>query len=384
MLCTNDIEFIHVEKSYQKTQVIRDLNLSIPSGERLILLGPSGCGKSTTLRMIAGLEEITGGELHMGGRRVNEMPSGDRNIAMVFQNYALYPHMNVEDNITYALRVHKMDRAAIKKRLDTVLEILDLQPYSKRKPRELSGGQRQRVALARALVKQSPYLLLDEPLSNLDAQLRGQSRKELVKIHELYHQTFVYVTHDQVEAMTVGQRIALMNHGELQMIDTPYRVYNRPANIFTARFIGSPATNILDAQWTGSGLQILGQTVMLPECWNQLVHKSGEDALCVGIRPEHIRLQATPCTNALCGKVHYIEDYGSKYGVYVTISDTEVICICDFPPCGAGETVYFQLNPEHLHLFSRDTENSLGYPDEIPENHEITMPSVTRAGEEPA
>ena len=199
----NTIVFDHVEKTYQKNTVIRDLNLTIPAGQRLILLGPSGCGKSTTLRMIAGLEEITGGELRMGGRRVNEVPSGKRDIAMVFQNYALYPHMTVRENITYALRVHKLDRAELETRLHSVLEILGLEPYVQRKPRELSGGQRQRVALARALVKQSRYLLLDEPLSNLDAQLRVQARKELVKIHDLYQQTFVYVTHAQVEAMTV-------------------------------------------------------------------------------------------------------------------------------------------------------------------------------------
>ena len=185
----NTIIFDHVEKTYQKNTVIRDLNLTIPAGQRLILLGPSGCGKSTTLRMIAGLEEITGGELRMGDRRVNEVPSGKRDIAMVFQNYALYPHMTVRENITYTLRVHKLDRAELETRLHSVLEILGLEPYVQRKPRELSGGQRQRVALARALVKQSRYLLLDEPLSNLDAQLRVQARKELVKIHDLYQQT---------------------------------------------------------------------------------------------------------------------------------------------------------------------------------------------------
>lgn len=359
------IEFDHVEKSYQNNTVIPDLNLTIPAGERLILLGPSGCGKSTTLRMIAGLEEVTGGELRIGGRRVNEIPSGERNIAMVFQNYALYPHMSVEENIVYALRVHKMNREEMQQRLETALEILNLKPYVKRKPRELSGGQRQRVALARALVKQSPYLLLDEPLSNLDAQLRGQARKELVKIHELYHQTFIYVTHDQVEAMTVGQRIALINQGDLQMVDTPYRIYNRPANVFTARFIGSPATNILDAQWDGRALYILGQKTSLPDCWSRLIARNGEEAVYLGIRPEHIRLQAGVCENALCGQIRYIEDYGSKRGVYVAVGDTEVVCICDCPPCGAGETVSFYLDSGHIHLFSRSTEKSLGYPEEV-------------------
>ena len=371
----NTIIFDHVEKTYQKNTVIRDLNLTIPAGQRLILLGPSGCGKSTTLRMIAGLEEITGGELRMGGRRVNEVPSGKRDIAMVFQNYALYPHMTVRENITYTLRVHKLDRAELETRLHSVLEILGLEPYVQRKPRELSGGQRQRVALARALVKQSRYLLLDEPLSNLDAQLRVQARKELVKIHDLYQQTFVYVTHDQVEAMTVGQRVALMNQGVLQMVDTPYRVYNRPANIFTAKFIGSPSTNILDADWADGVLHVQGQQIRLPDCWSWLAERSGEHELCLGIRPEHIRLQAGRAENGLTGTLRYVEDYGNKRGIYVDVGGTEVVCMCDRVPCAPGETVSFQLDSDHLHLFSRTTTNSLGYPDEVTESDDAQWDS---------
>ena len=364
----NTIVFDHVEKIYQKNKVIEDLNLIIPGGQRLILLGPSGCGKSTTLRMIAGLEEISGGELRMGDRRVNEVPSGKRDISMVFQNYALYPHMTVRENITYALRVHKLDQAELNRRLQTVLEILGLEPYIERKPRELSGGQRQRVALARALVKQSRYLLLDEPLSNLDAQLRVQARKELVKIHELYGQTFVYVTHDQVEAMTVGQRVALMNQGQLQMVDTPYRVYNRPANIFTAKFIGSPSTNILDADWSDGALQILGQRITLPECWNRVVAQSKETQLCLGIRPEHVHLQAGAAENAILGTLRYVEDYGNKRGAYVSVGGTEIVCICDRLPCAPGGVVSFALDSEHIHLFSRETTQSLGYPVELDDN----------------
>ena len=361
----NTIVFDHVEKIYQKNKVIEDLNLTIPAGQRLILLGPSGCGKSTTLRMIAGLEEISGGELRMGDRRVNEVPSGKRDISMVFQNYALYPHMTVRENITYALRVHKLEQQELNRRLQTVLEILGLEPYIERKPRELSGGQRQRVALARALVKQSRYLLLDEPLSNLDAQLRVQARKELVKIHELYKQTFVYVTHDQVEAMTVGQREALVNQGQLQMVDTPYRVYNRPANIFTAKFIGSPSTNILDADWSDGALRILGQRITLPDCWNRVAAQSGETQLCLGIRPEHVHLQAGAAENAILGTLRYVEDYGNKRGAYVSVGDTEIVCICDRLPCAPGGVVSFALDSEHIHLFSRETTQSLGYPLEL-------------------
>ena len=371
----NTIIFDHVEKTYQKNTVIRDLNLTIPAGQRLILLGPSGCGKSTTLRMIAGLEEITGGELRMGDRRVNEVPSGKRDIAMVFQNYALYPHMTVRENITYTLRVHKLDRAELETRLHSVLEILGLEPYVQRKPRELSGGQRQRVALARALVKQSRYLLLDEPLSNLDAQLRVQARKELVKIHDLYQQTFVYVTHDQVEAMTVGQRVALMNQGVLQMVDTPYRVDTRPANIVTAKFIGSPSTNILDADWADGVLHVQGQQIRLPDCWSWLAERSGEHELCLGIRPEHIRLQAGRAENGLTGTLRYVEDYGNKRGIYVDVGGTEVVCMCNRVPCAPGETVSFQLDSDHLHLFSRTTTNSLGYPDEVTESDDAQWDS---------
>ena len=202
-----NIRFEKVNKAYGKNWVVKDLGINIRAGERLVLLGPSGCGKSTTLRMIAGLEDITPGNLYMGDKIVNQVPSGKRNVAMVFQNYALFPHMTVEENIAYGLKVNNLDPKEIRERTNTAITMLDLNGLENRKPKHLSGGQRQRVALARAVVKRSDYFLLDEPLSNLDAQLRVHARKELVKIHELYHQTFVYVTHDQVEAMTVGHRI---------------------------------------------------------------------------------------------------------------------------------------------------------------------------------
>lgn len=219
-----EIHFENVRKNYGKTEVVKGLNFTIEKGERLILLGPSGCGKSTTLRMIAGLEDISSGELIMDGKIVNHIPSGKRNVAMVFQNYALYPHMTVKQNITYALRMKKVPKKEIESRLEDVLMMLQLKGLEDRFPKDLSGGQRQRVALARAIVKQADYFLLDEPLSNLDAQLRVSARKELVKIHEKYKQTIVYVTHDQIEAMTVGNRIALLNEGVLQMLDTPENV----------------------------------------------------------------------------------------------------------------------------------------------------------------
>ena len=249
----NNIVFEHVVKAYGKNVIVNDLNMEIREGERLILLGPSGCGKSTTLRMIAGLEDITSGFLHMRGQVVNNVACGDRGVSMVFQNYALFPHMTVKNNIIYGLKAHKMEAAEINRRLEEVLEMLQLKGLEDRKPKDLSGGQRQRVALARAVVKRSDYFLLDEPLSNLDAQLRLRARKELVKIHEMYRPTMVYVTHDQIEAMTVGQRDCHHVSAEiLEMLDTPSPMYiNMPANVsYCARFIGSPSMNIIcDCQY---------------------------------------------------------------------------------------------------------------------------------------
>ena len=236
---SSGLTFHHVSKVYGTNQVVRDLDFSIQPGERLILLGPSGCGKTTTLRMIAGLESITSGDLYMGGTRVNDLAPGERNIAMVFQSYALYPHMTVWDNITFGLQIQKLDPKEIALRTNQAVEILQLDGLTQRYPKELSGGQKQRVALARAIVKKAPYFLLDEPLSNLDAKLRQQARTQLVKIHQLYNPTMIYVTHDQVEAMTVATRIAIINQGTLQQIGTPEEVYHRPANTFVAQFIGT-------------------------------------------------------------------------------------------------------------------------------------------------
>lgn len=258
------LTFHHVSKVYGTNQVVRDLDFSIKAGERLILLGPSGCGKTTTLRMIAGLESITSGDLYMGDRRVNDVAPGDRNIAMVFQSYALYPHMTVWDNITFGLQIQKLSPSEIEKRTQEAVDILQLEGLTQRYPKELSGGQKQRVALARAIVKHSPYFLLDEPLSNLDAKLRQQARTQLVKIHEIYKPTMIYVTHDQVEAMTVANRIAIINGGILQQIGTPEEVYHKPANTFVAQFIGTPAMNLLPADVHTDVLQWVGHRLRVP------------------------------------------------------------------------------------------------------------------------
>lgn len=370
-----EIRFVNVWKSYGKTEVVKGLDFTIKEGERLILLGPSGCGKSTTLRMIAGLEEVTSGELYMNGRVVNDVPSGKRDVAMVFQNYALYPHMNVVDNITYGLRVQKVPKSEIKDRLDAALKMLKLEGYENRLPKDLSGGQRQRVALARAVVKKSNYFLLDEPLSNLDAQLRVSARKELVKIHELYRQTIVYVTHDQIEAMTVGDRIALMNEGKLQMLDTPENVYHRPANIFTAKFIGSPPTNVVEVIYLDGKIMFGNQSFQLSPMWVKQVEQSKTSKIAFGIRPEHLEIDKTADKNALKGTVKYVENQGNSYGVYVDLQGDEVIALSESKYWSKGETVYLKPLMNHIHLFNCETTNSIGYPAEL-DQEETTLERV--------
>lgn len=362
-----NIVFDHVEKAFGKNVIVEDLSMEIKEGERLILLGPSGCGKSTTLRMIAGLEELTKGNLYMDGRLVNDVPCGERNVAMVFQNYALFPHMTVKNNIIYGLKAHKVPEKEINARLEEVLSMLELKGLEDRKPKDLSGGQRQRVALARAVVKRSGYFLLDEPLSNLDAQLRLRARKELVNIHEMYHPTMVYVTHDQIEAMTVGQRIAVMYQGNMEMLDTPTNVYNRPASVFCAKFIGSPSMNIMEADYSDQVIRIGSQKIKLPTMWNEIaeIHESGE--LYLGIRPEHIAFSDEKTEYSIAGTVKYVEDYGNRYGVYIEIDGikNELIAICDEEIPLPGEKVWVAFDYNKIHLFDRKSEKTLGYPESV-------------------
>lgn len=322
----NNIKLKNICKAYGKNLVVKDLSLEVEQGERLILLGPSGCGKTTTLRMIAGLEEITGGELEIGGKIVNEMPPGERNIAMVFQSYALFPHLTVWENVVFGLKIQKLSIDEIKKRANEALEILNLVGYEQYKPNELSGGQKQRVALCRAIVKQSPYFLLDEPLSNLDAQLRQQARTELVKIHEIYKPTMVYVTHDQIEAMTVANKIAVLNKGCLQQVGTPSEIYNNPANTFVAGFIGTPPMNLLKAHLLYDKIFVGNECLLLPMEQRKIIGE--RKSVIVGIRPERCFLEDRPMVQA---KISFVENLGSqrlarwqlKTGeeVYVSISD---------------------------------------------------------------
>lgn len=357
------IVFEHVYKSYGHNTVVKDLNLEVEKGERLVLLGPSGCGKTTTLRMIAGLETITTGTLRMGDRIVNSVEPGDRNVAMVFQNYALYPHMTVWENITFGLTIQKLPEDEIKKRAGKALEILNLTGFEERKPHELSGGQKQRVALGRALVKQAPYFLLDEPLSNLDAQLRLQARTELVKIHNLYQPTLVYVTHDQVEAMTVGKRIAVMNQGVLQQLDTPDIIYHHPANTFVASFIGSPPMNLLQVQVREGGLWIAGNRLEIPPEWQTILLP--HPTVTIGIRPEHCRLSDK---SALQGQIELVEHLGGSRCLHVRLTNDGQRILCLVPagveiPSG---TVGLSFSWQHVNGFDGQSGVSLGHPGRVP------------------
>lgn len=285
-----DIRFEEVQKSFGSFTAIPSLNLEIRSGERLVLLGPSGCGKTTVMRLIAGLEHPTSGAIYMGGQKVNDLDASERNIAMVFQNYALYPHMTVFENMAFSLRLQKLPKTEIVRRVHQAAGMLELQHLLERKPRELSGGQRQRVALGRAIVRQAPYFLLDEPLSNLDAQLRTSARNELVDLHEKLQTTMVYVTHDQVEAMTIGQRIAVLKNGILQQIGTPEEIYARPANGFVATFIGNPPMNLIPAARSGDGIVLADREYKLPEEFVAGLRRHPESSVLLGIRPEAVRI----------------------------------------------------------------------------------------------
>lgn len=359
-----NIELNHIQKKYSGGNlVIPDLTCEIKAGERLVLLGPSGCGKSTLLRMIAGLENTSGGTILMNGKDITKLPSGERNVSMVFQNYALYPHMTVEENITYALKVNKVPKPEIQKRLKDVLESLGLEEYKNRKPNELSGGQRQRVALARATVKRSGVFLLDEPLSNLDVQLRTSARRSMLDIHEKYGQTMIYVTHDQIEAMTFGTKIILLNKGIIQMYDTPYNVYHYPANVFTAKFIGCPAMNILsDIVLRDNKLNKNKQTVVISEHWKKYLNGRGEHFF-LGIRPENVRLHKNHFNSScLCGIVSHVENQGPNYAVYVNVEGEMMVGITEDNNYNSGSEVYIELLQEHLHFFDEASTENVGRP----------------------
>ena len=333
------------------------LNLEVKDGELLVLVGPSGCGKSTSLRMLAGLEEVNEGGIYIGDREVTDVPPKDRDIAMVFQNYALYPHMTVAENMGFALKIAGVNKDERAERVLQAAKLLDLEPYLNRKPKALSGGQRQRVAMGRAIVRQPQVFLMDEPLSNLDAKLRVQTRTQIASLQRRLGVTTVYVTHDQVEAMTMGDRVAVLKDGLLQQVDTPRNLYDRPQNVFVAGFIGSPAMNLVQLPIIDGGVQF-GDAV-LPIA-REILAKATGSRVTVGVRPE--KLSVAP--NGLIVDVDVIEELGSDGYLYgrVQLDGTEQNIVVRVHPIDrpmAGDKIHLQADPEAVHVFDAESGERL-------------------------
>ncbi|KAA0596985.1 sn-glycerol 3-phosphate transport system ATP-binding protein [Azospirillum lipoferum] len=346
------VEIRNVRKSYGPVEAIKGIDIAIQDGEFLVLLGPSGCGKSTLLRMVAGLEGITGGQIAIGGRVVNDLDPKDRDIAMVFQNYALYPHMTVFDNMAYGLKIRGIPKAEIRARVDKAANILELGRFLDRRPSQLSGGQRQRVAMGRAIVREPAAFLFDEPLSNLDAKLRTQMRVEIKRLQDRLGITSLYVTHDQVEAMTLADRILVMNHGVAEQIGTPLEVYQRPASLFVAGFIGSPPMNVLDGRIDDHGEVVLvpgGQRLPLP----QPRPTDAGRPIKLGIRPEHLAVAA----EGFSIEVELVEALGADTVVYGRLPDSETLLVrmAGIPTVRERDRLTVTPQDGALHLFDAVT-----------------------------
>ena len=347
---------------------VQAFNLDIADKEFIVLVGPSGCGKSTTLRMVAGLEEISDGELYIDGKLMNDVAPKDRDIAMVFQNYALYPHMTVYENMAFSLKLRKESKDVIDKKVREAAEILDITQYLDRKPKALSGGQRQRVAIGRAIVRDPKVFLMDEPLSNLDAKLRNQMRAEIIKLRERINTTFIYVTHDQTEAMTLGDRIVIMRDGYIQQIGTPQDVFNHPANLFVAGFIGMPVMNMFDGRLTREGdkyfAELGGVKVELSKDKEERLLKNNVQSqdVILGIRPEHTEL----ADKGVEAKIDVSEMMGSSVHLHVTAEGKDVIIIVPTTEMLSdafkmGQQVHFTFNGAVAHVFSKETEKNLEF-----------------------
>jgi len=357
-----DVSLKHVYKSFGKTEVIHGISCDIKEGEFIVILGPSGCGKSTLLRMIAGLEVITAGEIEINGKVVNQLEPADRDIAMVFQNYALYPHMTVFKNMAYGLKIRRMPKEEIEKRVQKAADILELTEFLDRKPRQLSGGQRQRVAMGRCIVREPKVFLFDEPLSNLDAKLRVQMRLEIRKLHEDLRITSVYVTHDQVEAMTLGDRLIVMDNGYAAQIGSPLEVYQHPATRFVAGFIGSPAMNFLDARLSpgGDSVELPGH-IGLPLANGHSPEHGGKEVT-MGIRPEHFKL-ADKEAATLHLKVDHAELLGADtlvHGHYGENKTLLTLRLTDIQHFKRNTILPLVVPPQKTHLFDRETGNRIG------------------------
>ncbi|OYD08127.1 ABC transporter ATP-binding protein [Paludifilum halophilum] len=361
----------HLYKTFGDVSAVSDFDLEIQDQEFLVLVGPSGCGKSTTLRMIAGLEEISKGELYIGNRLVNDVPPKDRDIAMVFQSYALYPHMNVYQNMAFGLKLRKFKKKEIEERVREAAKILDIEHLLDRKPKALSGGQRQRVALGRAIVREPQVFLMDEPLSNLDAKLRVQMRTEISKLHQRLKTTVIYVTHDQTEAMTMGDRIVVMKDGVIQQADTPTEIYQHPANVFVAGFIGSPSMNIIEGRLSEKGHDVCfkgtGLEVKLPAGRGKILKEKGyvEKEVIFGIRPEDIHdeplfLESSP-DSRFTSKVEVAENMGSEMYLYLSgIADKWVTARVNARTgFTAGSEVELALDMNKIHIFDKESEETV-------------------------
>jgi multiple sugar transport system ATP-binding protein len=362
------VTFDHVWKKYGDVTAVNDLNLDIQDEEFLVLVGPSGCGKTTALRMVAGLEEITDGTLKIGDRVVNDLAPKDRDVAMVFQSYALYPHMSVFDNLAFGLKLRKVPKAEIDKRVREAAATIELTNLLDRKPKQLSGGQRQRVALGRAIVREPAVFLMDEPLSNLDAKLRVQTRAEIARLHQRLRTTVVYVTHDQVEAMTMGDRIAVMNFGVLQQVGSPQDLYEKPINKFVAGFIGSPAMNFINVTPTTEN----GQTVLknatfelaVPDRLRSAVAADGTKELTAGVRPEHFQIvDGTPPTGpgaSIHAVTDVVEFLGNEELLHVSVGDYDMVAIVDASRrVRPGDVLDLWVPLEKIHLFDTEEGHAL-------------------------
>jgi multiple sugar transport system ATP-binding protein len=353
------VGFRNIEKAYGPVKVIHGIGFDIQDGEFVVLVGPSGCGKSTLLRMLAGLEDITGGEISIDGKVVNDLESKDRDIAMVFQSYALYPHMTVRENMGFSLRLRNADKALTDKRVDDAARILNLDQLLDRHPRELSGGQRQRVAMGRAIVRDPKVFLFDEPLSNLDAKLRVAMRAEIKALHQRLKTTTVYVTHDQIEAMTMADRIVVMHDGIIEQIGTPLDLYDRPSNLFVAQFIGSPAMNVIAGQLRGTGgatsVEAAGTHWPVPA---QVGGSEGQ-AVHYGIRPGDIHL--APAGSGIAAKVIVVEPTGAETELLLQVGDAQIIAVIHGRTAAKpDETVYLAIDADKAHVFDSASGTRLG------------------------
>ena len=357
-----DVSVRKVVKSYEGgVQAVRGIDLEIADSEFVVLVGPSGCGKSTTLRMIAGLEEISGGEIRIGGRVVNDVPPRDRDIAMVFQNYALYPHMTVFDNMAFGLKLRGTSKSEIKTRVDEAARILDIVPLLARKPKALSGGQRQRVAMGRAIVRNPKVFLFDEPLSNLDAKLRVQMRTEIKKVHQTVRTTTVYVTHDQVEAMTLADRVVVMNGGIIEQVGPPQELYHHPKTRFVAGFIGSPAMNFLPATVEAGGVRLEdGQLLPIPADRAARYAEMQGRPMLLGIRPEHLPQSAPettrPSSAPVTAMVEVVEPMGMETLVHLRLGATQLVArVSPETDAAPGAPIHLAAEMAHMHLLEPES-----------------------------